>query len=367
MNQETTDSPWENEIISTGFSQRMPFCERQFAHIHGDMGTNEADFEVSEIPAYMPSGEGEHLYLWIEKTGKSTQDVLKAVQKCFGVKEIDVGCAGKKDVHAVTRQWVSVQTKADPSKAIEEIEAPGGIKVLQVTRHTNKLHMGHLRGNIFKVRLNGVTAGDDVIRASLQWLGQNGFINYFGRQRFGLNGDNVAQGLRMLAGGKAPHQLKKLYISAVQSAIFNLMAARRYQTMGWKVSAGDVMQKINAGCFICDDPETDNPRAERGEIVVTLPLIGKKYMHERGESDRFIQDATQVFFDHWRSEMPEASLMPEMLNRFVDGTRRAFWVRPDRLSFQRIDSGSIAIEFALPSGSYATVFLRHLCGCSFTR
>ncbi|HEX8705226.1 MAG TPA: tRNA pseudouridine(13) synthase TruD, partial [Myxococcaceae bacterium] len=34
------------------------------------------DFEVEEVPAYLPSGEGEHLYLWVEKRGRDTREVV---------------------------------------------------------------------------------------------------------------------------------------------------------------------------------------------------------------------------------------------------------------------------------------------------
>ena len=367
MDQGNSEYRWENEIITAGFSNEMPWNQNHFTPIGGDMGAQNSDFEVSEIPAYQPSGEGEHLYLWIEKMGKSTMDATKAIEKAFGVKETDVGCAGKKDVHAVTRQWISVCTRKDPQPAIEKLNELGWMKILQVTRHTNKIHMGHLRGNLFKIRLTGVQANDDAIQNALQCLTKEGIINYFGKQRFGFNGDNIAQGLHTMAGARTPHKLKMLYISAIQSAIFNLIAARRFNQMGWEVCQGDVMQKINAGCFVCDDPITDSERAQAGIIVVTLPLIGKKFMHGQGICEQQMQKAIEDFFKHWQTKLEDAPIHSEMINKFADGSRRAYWVRPDRLAFQRIDSSSISIEFALPSGSYATVFLRHLCGDSFTR
>ena len=367
MDQETAENCWTNAVITTGYSDQMPFGERRFNAIGGDMGTDNADFEVSEIPAYMPSGTGEHVYLWIEKYGKSTMDLTKAVQKAFEARETDVGCAGKKDVHAITRQWISVQTHRDPADALEKLREIGWLKVLQSTRHTNKLHMWHLRGNRFGVQLYGVQANDGEIQTALDVLSKEGFINYFGKQRFGFNGDNIAQGMRVMAGAKAPHHLKKLYISAVQSAIFNLLAGKRFEQMGWNVCAGDVMQKLNAGCFVCDDPETDLLRAQRGEILITLPLIGKKYMHAQGMAEQQALQTAQLFFDDWQKKFPNDTLSPACLNQFVDGTRRPFAIRPDNISFQRLDDTSVHIEFVLPAGSYATIFLRHLCGCSFTR
>ena len=90
-------------------------------------------------------------------------------------------------------------------------------------------------------------------------------------------------------------------------------------------------------------------------------------MHGQGICEQQMQNAVQDFFEHWQTKLPDSNIQSEMIDKFADGARRAYWVRPDRLTFQRIDSTSISIEFALPAGSYATVFLRHLCGDSFTR
>ena len=41
--------------------------------IGGVMRQEVEDFVVEEIPAYEPSGTGDHLFLWIEKRGLSTE------------------------------------------------------------------------------------------------------------------------------------------------------------------------------------------------------------------------------------------------------------------------------------------------------
>ncbi len=361
-------SDWERRVILTGYSDDMPLCTVSVAQIGGDMGTQNADFCVSEIPAYLPSGEGDHVYLWIEKTSRNSQDIAKAIEKVFGVSEIDVGYAGKKDAHAITRQWFSVQTRQNPENAIHQLNELGWMTVLKHSRHTNKLRMGHLRGNQFIVNLYGVRAGDADVQKALDEVQKCGFINYFGKQRFGLDAGNVAHGIRVLTGQKERHQMKKLYISALQSAIFNLSAARRYTEKKFGVEAGDVMQKINAGCFICDDPKTDQLRADNGEIAVTLGLPGKRVMQGSQYTAELEQNALTDVLNVWaEKDNSPGKYDASLINRLADGSRRLFWVRPGNLSFTRLSGDNISIAFELPSGSYATVFLRHLCGSSFTR
>ena len=366
MEMQTSD--WEIEIMRKGYSDNMPWLSDGFAPIGGDLGNANSDFVVSEIPAYMPSGSGEHLYLWIEKCGKSTQAVTQKVEEVFHVRETSVGCAGKKDVHAVTRQWVSVETPSDGSSEVEILNGLGWMQVLQVSRHTNKLRMGHLRGNYFTANLYGVTATDSEIARALEVLSAKGFINYFGKQRFGFNGDNVASGISMLKGCKAKHQMMKLYVSALQSAIFNLAAGRRFREVGFEARVGDVIQKLNAGCFVCDDAETDNERILRSEIAVTLALPGKKVMRGSGYGETLENQAYSDVLAFWSSkDDARETIDSSSLSKLADGTRRTLSCLPDKVSFHRIVDGTVQVEFGLPSGSFATVFLRHLCGSSFTR
>lgn len=360
--------PWELSVIEHGWSDLL-IQTAGVLPAGGDMGSQNADFEVEEIPAYMPSGHGEHLYLWIEKSGKSTQDALKLIQKIFEVQEIDIGYAGKKDAHAVTRQWISVQTPKDHEAAIAALSDVGWLKVLNVSRHTNKLRMGHLKGNRFSVNVYGVIADDASIASACDMVKERGFINYFGKQRFGFDGGNVREGIGVMRGARVRRQMKMMYISAVQSALFNLSAARRYEAIQLKVCAGDIMQKLHAGCFVCDDPTTDTQRVLQGEIAATLSLSGKKIMQATGYAQTLEQKSASDFFAFWNAQMPSDAgpLTLEDLNKFAVGDRRQFVIRPDFLNFERKTQNMINFNFALPSGAYATVLLRLLCGASFTR
>ena len=74
-------------------------------------------FVVEEIPAYAPSGEGTHTFVWLEKQGLTTFDAIALVAKAFGLSSRDVGYAGLKDKQATTRQWLSLPG-LDPERAL---------------------------------------------------------------------------------------------------------------------------------------------------------------------------------------------------------------------------------------------------------
>src|SRR5690242_15079779 len=105
-------------------------------------------FVVEEIPAYEPSGEGEHTYVWIEKRGLTTMDAVKRLARALDTDARDIGYAGLKDRNAVTRQWISVP-RVEPERVLAIAEPD--LRVLAAKRHGNKLRTGHLRGNRFEV------------------------------------------------------------------------------------------------------------------------------------------------------------------------------------------------------------------------
>lgn len=367
--QEQQAHDWESDVIARGYSDSLPFAWWTDKGIGGDMGQANSDFEVQEIPAYLPCGSGEHLYLLIQKEGMTTLTLMRILQDLFDLQEIDIGYAGKKDANAVTRQWFSLHTMLDKTEAIAKLAEIQRLQILEVTRHTNKLRMGHLHGNHFKVNLYGVSASDAEITESCQKLSELGFINYFGKQRFGFDGDNIKQAFRVLEGGKAKHQMKKLYISALQSGVFNLYAGRRILDIGYETRLGDVLQKIGAGCFVSSNPDIDNQRAQAGEVVVTGILPGQKVMLGHGYSYELEKRCVQDFGLAWADDdkTPDGVASLSRVKKFADGTRRPLWVRPGRLAFERLSEDAIKLEFSLPPGAYATILLRHLCASSFTR
>jgi len=169
----------------------LPFLTADIAGIGGVIKTRPEDFFVEELPLYEASGSGTHVYVQIEKKGLGTREALDRIARALNVVRRDIGVAGLKDAHAVARQWISIE-HIEPQR-VEQLSVPD-VRVLQTTRHTNKLKPGHLRGNRFVIRLRKLAVplpqatqtGQEV----LSILGRRGVPNYFGPQRFGNHHDN---------------------------------------------------------------------------------------------------------------------------------------------------------------------------------
>src|SRR5581483_11526905 len=125
-----------------------PLLTADLSGIRGRIKAVPEDFEVEEVPAYEPSGEGDFLSLWIEKRDMGAEYFARQVARRLGTPPGEVGTAGLKDRRAVTRQMVSV-----PASCIDRLGAldGDGIRVLRVSRHGNKLKPGHLHGNRFRI------------------------------------------------------------------------------------------------------------------------------------------------------------------------------------------------------------------------
>lgn len=166
------------------------FLTHEFEPIGGVIKQRPEDFLVEELPSINPAGEGEHTYLFIEKTDRTTEDVARILARHFKVRRRDVGFAGRKDKRAITRQVFSIHTPGKRPEDFPELRAKN-VTVLWADIHTNKLRVGELLGNRFSVRLREV-APMRVLEANkiLQRLAKEGVPNYFGEQRFGARGNN---------------------------------------------------------------------------------------------------------------------------------------------------------------------------------
>ena len=311
------------------------------------------DFEVEEVPAYQPSGEGEHLYLWVEKRGRDTREVVRALCAALGVDEGDVGVAGMKDRQAITRQLLSVPAKAEARLADFSLE---GVSVLWSKRHGNKLRTGHLKGNRFRLRLRGVK---DVgaARESFSRLGTHGIPNYFGEQRFGREGDNADLGRLLLLGQRLPRRpdkfQRKLYLSAFQSRLFNRALVDRLRAGTFDTALlGDMLRKEDSGgLFVCEAPEVDGPRAAAFEVSPAGPLFGPKMTaaaHAVAEAEAKLLVDEGVTLDDFRRGGDE-----------TQGGRRPYRVRLGNPSLE-VDGEDLVLTFELPKGSYATEVLHEL-------
>src|SRR5262249_52570204 len=165
--------------------------------VGGRIKAEPVDFEVEEIPAYEPSGTGDHLFLWIEKTDLGAEYFIRQVARRLGIPNGEVGTAGLKDRRAVTRQWVSVPATFE--LALPSLEGHG-IRVLRVSRHANKLRPGHLRGNRFCILIRDANRSVDP-QPILDRIAAEGLSNFFGPQRFGRGGETPGPRMSLPLGG----------------------------------------------------------------------------------------------------------------------------------------------------------------------
>jgi tRNA pseudouridine13 synthase len=328
-----------------------PFLTPELIGVGGRIKAQPADFEVEEIPAYEPAGTGEHLFLWIEKTDLGAEFFVRQVARRLGIPNGEVGTAGLKDRRAVTRQWVSVPAGAEP--ALSQLEGDG-IRVLNVSRHTNKLRPGHLRGNRFRILIRDATETD--IEPILNRIRDDGLPNFYGPQRFGRGGETAGIGMTLLKGeaGKVRNPfLRKLALSAAQSLMFNDCLGRRMADgLLRRVLVGDVMAKWPAGgMFTAEDVTAEQARFDRREIDSAGPMFGKKTFPAKGpaaEREAAVLEA---------AGLSKASF--DGFGKLLLGTRRHNIVYVEDLSAHREPEG-LQLTFTLPAGSYATVLLREV-------
>jgi tRNA pseudouridine13 synthase len=337
-----------------------PWATADLPGIGGRIKTHLEDFEVEEIPAYPPCGTGEHLYLWIEKRDMGAEYFTRQVAQRLGVAAGEIGTAGLKDRRAVTRQMVSVPADAEPR--LKQLEGDG-IRLLNVSRHGNKLKPGHLHGNRFRILIRDADAdAGERLPPLLDRLRRDGLANFYGEQRFGRDGETVLLGLALLrqepppAGVKGKLRspfLRKLALSAAQSALFNHYLARRLADgLMRRVLLGDAMARWPfGGLFVVEDVQREQARLEAREIVPAGPMFGRKLFRVTAEAaereDRVLADA---------------GLTPQAFHGFgklLSGTRRQNIVYVDDVT-ANVEPEGVRLSFTLPAGSYATVMLREI-------
>lgn len=343
------------------FLQPPPLLTADLPGIGGRIKQEPEDFEVEEIPAYEPSGAGSFLYLWVEKRDMGAEYFVRQVARRLGLHTGDIGTAGLKDRRAVTRQMISVPEQV--ADRLDELNGEG-IRLLRHSRHGNKLRPGHLRGNRFRVLIRDVDpAASERLPPLLARLEQQGLPNFYGPQRFGHDGETARLGFAMLAGTPAPGQarpvnirnpfLRKLALSAAQSALFNEYLRRRLQDgLLRRVLPGDVMAKWPVGgMFTAENVAVEQARLERGETVPSGPIFGRKMFLAKGtaaEREAAVLAAADIPADAFRR-----------FGTLLAGTRRHNFVYVDALS-AAVDTNGILLSFTLAAGSYATVLLQEI-------
>lgn len=398
----------------------QPFLSADYPGVRGVIKRYDEDFVVEEIPRYSTSGEGTHIYFEIEKRGLTTRRAIEMIARSLNKKPRDIGYAGLKDAHGVTRQMLSVE-HIEPSR-VESLDL-NRIQILSVTRHTNKIKLGHLSGNRFVIKIRDtIDLPIQKAKPIFEMLIARGVPNYFGPQRFGVRGDNAQIGKAVLAddydkaislmlgrpgemdsgdakkarelfdagdlktsaevwqkgfrdqaklcravmneNGNARkawrtvhHSMRKFYVSAFQSALFNKVLAYRLAGID-KLHVGDIAWKHrNGASFLVEDVEVEQLRCDAFEISATGPIFGSHMSEPLGQAAKVEENVLQ-----------ESGLSRDQV-RAKDGSKLDGARRPLRVPLKdalieegKDDNGCyLQLSFMLPPGAYATCVTREIC------
>jgi tRNA pseudouridine13 synthase len=334
----------------------LPYLTADLPGIGGRLRTNDEDFVVDEELPYAASGTGDHVFVRFEKRGLNTAQAVTAIARALRVRERDIGVAGQKDRHAITRQWISLPPPIAP-EAVTPLVLPD-IQILEVIRHNHKLRTGHVRANRFILVIRDVDPDAEArARAILDRLAlPPGAPNFYGEQRFGKYGDNAEKG-RALLRGELPEarrgKLDRFFVSALQSELFNAwLVARMGDGLYARVLTGDVLHKVGGGMFTSEDAAVDEPRLCAGELVVTGPMFGTKM--RSAAADAAPREA---------AILDGAGLAPDAFVRvaqIAEGTRRDASIAVKETSIRTVSEGVLEVAFALPAGAYATSVMREV-------
>ena len=316
----------------------------------GVIRSRPEDFRVDEQLGFDADGSGEHCLLHVEKTGANTGWVAQQLARFAGVRARDVGFAGRKDRHAVCRQWFSVWMPGGQSPDFHACDIDG-VSILAVDRHGRKLRPGSHAGNRFEIVVRDLQSGAGALEPGLRRIAAAGTPNYFGAQRFGRGASNLELARAVFAGTARPGRTQRsLALSAARAAIFNDVLAARVEAGNWNtVQPGECLNLDGTGSFFLYEPAQEDEIAARlaaGDIHVTGPLWGEGELPTSG---------------------PVAALEREVAGRHGDlchglaGARLRHERRPLRLfprEFEwQLDGATLTLRFGLPRGAFATAVL----------
>ena len=312
------------------------------------------DFQVSEIPAFDPCGEGEHLWLWIKKTNTNTAWVAEQLSKQSQLKLRDVSYAGRKDKIAVTWQWFSLY---DPKRIADSVEFDiPNCEVIQAIRHSQKLRIGNLLGNEFTVHLRNFEGDIDKLVERLTLIKTIGFPNYFGAQRFGRNQANIIKATAWIerGAGRLKREQRSLYLSSLRSYLFNLILSQRVKDSTWnKILEGELVQLAGSkSIFVADKNDSTytnlQERCDSMDVHPTGVLAGESKM-----SPEKLALACENSILNLHREITD------FLIKETVSARRALRVLPQNMEFE-LSGNDIILKFSLPAGSYASVLVQNL-------
>jgi tRNA pseudouridine13 synthase len=324
------------------------------APARGRIKQHADDFRVEEILGFEPSGEGPHAWLQIRKRDTNTEWLAGALARLAGVARREVGYAGLKDRAAVTTQWFSVPIEGRAEPDWGEL-ASAEVELLRITRHRKKIRRGIQKGNRFQVRVQGFAGNRESLHRRARALAAGGVPNYFGEQRFGRDGGNIASAWEMLVGGKRvrDRHLRGLYLSAARGMLFNCVLAHRVNEGNWcRAIPGEALM-LDGSHSIFNQAEPDaiiDGRLARMDLHPTGPMWGDGDALACGNA-LALEQSVLSGCNAWCEGLAAAGLKC---------ARRALRVPLIELEVAFESTDRLTISFALPAGAYATMAVREL-------
>ncbi len=303
-----------------------------------------SEFDVTEELGFEFSADGEHDYLFVEKTNANTEWVSRQLAAHAAVASKYVGYAGLKDRYSISRQWFSIPRWNAPDWTQF---AADGVRLLELRRHHRKLRRGAHQGNRFRIVLRGALPRAGELGKRLTTVAQPGVPNYFGEQRFGRGGSNIALADAWANGQRLGRHKRSLAISTVRSFLFNEALDKRVREQTWnRLVAGDTVNLDGTGSIFEIDA-VDNElqrRCREMDIHPAGALCGQGTPLSTVPAER----------ENWLDALARARVKPAS--------------RPFRIAVANLEwstaAESLELSFTLGRGAYATAVLRELADIS---
>lgn len=320
--------------------------------ITGGFRVTSEDFVVDELLEVPEHAGGAHWWMHLRKREWNTKDVARLLTTLGTGRIRQVGYAGLKDRHAVTSQWFSLPIETINPEAISDC-LPEGLELLEYRRARHAVRRGGLKANRFAIRLRDVQGEPSTVLQRLTEIKQ-GVPNYFGEQRFGINGGNLERARALFDGtlDNPPRFERGMYLSAARAQLFNLVLANRVGDGSWNRLIGGEAVILDGSRSWFPLPEPPVQMAERladFDIHPSGPLHGMGDCAASGVCAAFEQ-AILAREPQLTSGLEEWRMRSE---------RRALRLIPRNLDHEWLGT-DLLLRFDLPSGAFATVVLREL-------
>ena len=323
---------------------------------YGQLKVLTEDFCVEENLGFDLTGEGEHLFLLIEKKGLNTEDMVKIIGQALNLPYKAVSYAGLKDKFAKTSQWFSLHLPGMADPNLDGLNTDN-YRLLEAKRHNKKLKIGTLKENHFTIKISNFDYDEIDLFSRIDKIKAHGVPNYFGPQRFGHNGSNLDRAKALLLENKKTknRHLRGIYYSAARSFLFNQMVSLRVEKKCWNVPvSGDLMMLAGSNSVFQLDVVDDeiNRRIREHDIFPSACLWGKGKALLTEKALEMQNQALEPWYQ-WCAALEQHGLQKSY---------RSLVLFPENLQLR-----DTIFSFTLPSGTYATTVLRELLSSHATQ